>query len=113
MSFSQFFKMRFRNVFMVYGTLLTIMVWVLSDPDLGFVQNLPFGSSTAGTFIILLKSVIYVAALHLSRRALVDYLDLEEYFLKAKETAQGAGLATLAVGLIMVAIAIVILAAKL
>ena len=49
--------------------------------------------------------------LHLARKALADYIDLEEYFKKALMTPEGAGLALIGIGLIMVSISLVILAA--
>lgn len=103
--------MRFRNIFIGIGSLLTILVLLMSDPDGGFVQNLPFGAGTLATLIILVSSILYVGLLHISRKALLDYLDLEEYFKKAIQTPEGAGLALIGVSLMMVSISLVILAA--
>lgn len=103
--------MRFRNVFLLIGSLLTIVVLFMSDPDSGLVQNLPFGGGTVALLIVLVTSILYVGMLHLSRRALMDYIDLEVYFKKALMSPEGAGLAIIGVGLMMVAIALVILAA--
>ena len=107
------FTMRFRNVFLAMGSLLTVLVLFLSDPDGGFVQNLPFGSGTVTTLITLLSSVLYVGFLHFSRKALLDYIDLEDYFKKALESSQGSGLALIAVGLVMVSISMVVIASAL
>lgn len=103
--------MRFRNVFIGIGSLLTIIVLLLSDPDGGFVQNLPFGSGTLSVLIILVSSILYVGLLHLARKGLIDYIDLEQFFKKAFQTPEGSGLAIIGVGLIMISISIVILAA--
>lgn len=103
--------MRFRNVYMVVGSSLVLLLWILSDPDLGLIQSLPIGASTVATLVMLLKTVLYVAALHLSRKALMDYIDLEVYFKKALGTSTGSGHALVAVGLINIAIAIIIYAA--
>lgn len=99
-------KLRFRNVYMVLGSFLVLCVWVLSDPDAGLIRDLPFGASTVATVIILLKSVLYVGMLHISRKALIDYVDLKPYFDKALQTSEGAGRALIAVSLIMIAIAL-------
>lgn len=104
-------QMRFRHVYMGLGSFLTLLLWLLSDPDTGFIENLPFGASTVATIVILLKSVFYVALLHLSRRALLDYIDLNTYFQKALQTSEGAGRALMAVAIIMVSISIVMFAA--
>lgn len=103
--------MRFRNIFIGIGSLLVIILLLLSDPDGGLVQNLPFGAGTLSTIIILVVSILYVGLLHYSRKALLDYLDLEEFFNKAKLTPEGSGLAIIGIGLIMVSVSIVILAA--
>jgi hypothetical protein len=103
--------MRFRNVYMGLGSSLVIFIWLLSDPDTGILQSLPMGASTIATLIISLKTVLYVAILHISRKALVDYLDLKSVFEKAVATSQGAGYVAIAIGLFNVAIAIVIYAA--
>ena len=103
--------MRFRHVFMGIGSILTVAVLLLSDPDGGLVQNLPYGSGTVSLLITLLISILYVGVLHLARKGLFDYLDLSVFFKKALETSQGSGLALIAVGLAMVSISVVILAA--
>lgn len=103
--------MRFRHVFMGIGSVLIILILVLTDPQNNVITDLPFGSGTLATLIILWTSVLYIALLHAGRRSLIDYVDLELYFRKALLTPEGAGAALIGVGLMMVAIAIVILAA--
>lgn len=100
--------MRFRYIYMGLGTILITLIMILSDPDLGIIKNLPIGAGTLATFIILLKSILYVGALHLSRRALIDYVDLKKYFKMALQSSTGSGSAIVGVGLIMISISIVI-----
>ena len=102
--------MRFRHLLLGLGSILTIAVLLLSDPDNGVIQNLPFGSGTVSTLIILLTSILYIGLLHLGRKSLMDYIDLEQYFKKALSSSEGSGLAIIGVGTMMVAIAIVIFA---
>ena len=103
--------MRFRHIFLTLGSVLTLLVLFLSDPDLGFISNLPFGAGTLTILVVLVSSVLYIGLLHLARKALFDYLDLAEFFRKAIQTPEGSGLALIAVAIAMVAIAIAILAA--
>ncbi len=103
--------MRFRTIYMVIGSLLTLAVLFLSDPDSQLITSIPYAASTLTILIVLMSSILYVALLHLSRRALMDYLDLSKYFAKALQTSEGSGLAIIGVGLIMISVAIVILAA--
>lgn len=103
--------MRFRHIFLGIGGLLTVVVLLISDPDFLFIQNLPFGSGTASTLIILVTSILYIGLLHIARKGLFDYIDLEVFFKKALESSEGAGKALISVAIAMVAIAIVILAA--
>ena len=103
--------MRFRTIYMGIGSLLTVLVLLLSDPDNHFISNLPVGGGTLTILIVLMSSILYVGLLHLSRRALMDYVDLSRFFTKALQSPEGSGLAIIGVGLIMVSISIVILAA--
>lgn len=106
-----FKKIRFRHLYMGLGSLIALAVYVATDPDLGLLNSLPVGASTVATLVVLLRSVYFIAMLHLSRRALFDYIDLERYFAKAISTAQGAGLALVSVSIAMLAIALTIFAA--
>ncbi len=103
--------MRFRHVYMGLGTFFVLVLSMMTDPDSGFVQSLPFGAGTVATLVILLKAILYTGFLHLTRKGLLDYFDYQEFINKAKETSEGAGSALIGVGLYIVAMAIVIFAA--
>lgn len=103
--------MRFRHVFLTLGSILTLFLLLLSDPDSRFVTGLPFGAGTLTILIVLVSSILYIGLLHLARKALFDYLDLQVLAAKAIESPHGAGLVLVAVAIAMVSISIVILAA--
>lgn len=103
--------MRFRNVFMLIGGLLVITIMFLTDPDGGLLSKVYFGSSTISTLIIALMAILYISLLHIGRKGLLDYINLEEIYKKCMLTPESAGLFAIAVGLIHVAIAICIYAA--
>lgn len=103
--------MQFRHIFLGVGSFLTILVLLLSDPDSGLVTNLPFGAGTLTILVILVSSILYIGLLHLGRKAIMDYIDLKEFFEMALRTPEGAGAAIVGIGLMMVSISIVILAA--
>lgn len=103
--------MRFRDIFLVLGSILTITLLLLSDPDSELVTSLPFGGGTLTILIVLVSSILYIGLLHLARKALLDYIDLQDFFRMALKSPHGAGLALVAVSIMMVSIAIVILAA--
>ena len=103
--------MRFRDIYLGVGSVLVLAVVFMSDPSVGLISQLPFGSSTLGLIINIIISLFYIGLLHYSRKALIDYIDLEVFFKKALESSQGAGMALIGVGLIMVSIALVIVAA--
>lgn len=103
--------MRFRYVYMGIGSILVVLLLLTADPDSGIISNLSFGASTLASLLVMLNIILYTAALHLSRKALLDYLDLEEFFKRAYTTPEGAGRATQAIAIIMLAIAVVIYAA--
>ncbi len=102
--------MRFRHIYTIVGSLFVLALWLFTDPDLGFIQNMEYGASTLATLVIMAKALLYVTLLHYSRKALFDYLDLEEHFIKTKEEPVASGLALIAVSIFAVAIAIVIYA---
>ncbi len=104
-------NIRFRYLFLGFGSFLVFLIYVLSDPDLGWFKNLPIGSGALSTIIVLLASVMYVGFLHLSRKALFDYLDFQEIAERAKQTSIGAGLLAVAISIAMVAISLAIMAA--
>lgn len=103
--------MRFRDIFLGVGSVLVLSLLLLSDPQSGIIAQLPFGAATLGLILNIVVSLFFIGLLHLARKALVDYIDLEVFFKKAIETSTGAGLAVLAVSVIMVSISIVIYAA--
>jgi hypothetical protein len=103
--------MRFRNVFLGIGALLVILILMLTDPSTGAVRQLPFGAGALATLVTLFVAILYVGFLHISRKGLLDYIDVQVFFEKALETPQGAGLALIAVGLYTIAFSIVVFAA--
>ena len=103
--------MRFRDVYITIGSLLVLALWIVSDPDLGLITEMSFGASTIATLVILLKSILYVGLLHFSRKALLDYVDLQKVIEKAVQSSDGAGNVVIGIGLMMIAIAIVMFAA--
>ena len=85
--------LRFRNVFMIGGTLIVMVYLYLSDPN-GGNMTIPFLAKLA-------TPVVAVWFAHLARRALFDYADMEALMKKARETATGAGLTFLGLCLII------------
>jgi hypothetical protein len=103
--------MRFRHLFIGMGSILVILALVFSDPDSGYIENLTIGAGAISIVINLAISVLYIGLLHLSRKALIDYVDFKTFFKKALQSSEGAGMAIIGIGLIMVSISIVITAA--
>lgn len=103
--------MRFRSLFVGLGSLLVLLVVFFSDPTVGLISQLPIGSGTVGVIVNILISLWYVCLLHVCRKGLFDYIDLEVFFKKSMETAEGSGMALIAVAVSMVSIAMVIIAA--
>ena len=102
---------RFRYTYMFLGSLVVLLALVSADPEVGLLRQLPFGAPVVATILRLAMIVVFVTAMHLSRKGLFDYIDLSEYFEKAKEEPIGAGLALVAVAIVMNAIASLIQAA--
>lgn len=79
--------LRFRNVFMIGGTIIVMLYLFISDPN-GGNMTIPFLAKLA-------TPIVAVWFAHLARRALFDYADMELLLKKARETATGAGLSFL------------------
>lgn len=109
--FQKLLDLRFRHKYMILGSILVTLLWVITDPSIGIITALPFGASTIATILVLLKVVLYVGMLHISRLALFDYINMSDVFRKAVTNAQGAGLAAIAISIAMLAISITMFAA--
>ena len=83
---------RRRNLVLIGGSLLVISLLFLTDPD--------NGSLTLAYLQQLSTPVIAVWFAFLARKALFDYLDVEDVFKKAMETATGAGYVFLGICLV-------------
>ena len=87
--------MRFRHLYMGFGTAVAIGALLLSDPDNGV--------STVLLLISLLTPLLAVVFAHLSRKALHDYpeADMQTLFKRAGEHPIGAGLALVALSIVL------------
>lgn len=103
--------LRFRNIYMYGVTLLVLLSLFILDPDSGFLTDLKWGASTIASVLIIMKSVLGTALLHVTRKAFFDYIDMGDIYDKVmadKESSTGASLFAVAVGLFAVAFAIII-----
>lgn len=87
--------MRFRHLFLLVGTGLVLSALLFTDPDGGL-----------STGMLLLSTVTPIIALlfaHLARKALFDYpeADAQRLFSKAVEGSTGAGLALVALSIVI------------
>lgn len=85
---------RFRNIFLILGSIAIVAYLYISDPNPGYGKTLVF----LGT---LATPVIAVFFSHLARKALFDYLDMGQLYRKAKETATGSGLVFLGICIVI------------
>ncbi len=85
---------RFRNVFLVLGSVAIVAYMYISDPNPGYGRTLVFLASLA-------TPVVAVLFAHFARKALFDYLDMGQLYRKAKETATGSGLVFLGVCIVV------------
>lgn len=103
-------KPRFRVTYIWIVGLIVIGLSLLTDPDTGFIRELPFGAGTVATLIVMSRAILYCGLLHFSRKGLMDYFDMEEAWDRAKQEpmaaamfAVGAGMYTIAMGLVVIA----------
>lgn len=105
--------MRFRDLYVIFGSILTVILLVLSDPDLGLVQNLGIGAGTINTLVFLFKGILGCALLYITRKAMQDYpeADFQNLGSRARATPEGAGLYAVANAIMTLAYAVVIIGA--
>ena len=98
--------MRYRDYFMVIGSLVVLLALFATDPDSGILQALPFGGSTIAGLLIFSKALIALAFAHYGRKVLFDYKEgnFQQAAAKALESPTGAGLLTIAFAIIFFAL---------
>lgn len=106
------FWLRFRNAYAVYGTIIVLAVWILSDPDHGKLGQFKFSASTVNMILYALRSVIFSSILLITGKAMLDYNEAKFDVLgkKAIQEPLGAAVFAIAVSLKYIAFAIVIAA---
>lgn len=90
--------MRIRTLFTVAGSLIVLAALFFTDPD--------HGLATLMVLLGLATCFLAVAMTHVTRKALFDYVeaDMRALFAKARESAVGAGLALIALAIVMYAL---------
>ncbi len=104
-------KLRFRYVYMLFGSLLILGALFVTSPDQEILTNLSYGAGFIATIVLMLRAVLYVAILHYSRKALFDYINIEELYDKAKLEPTAAAIAMLSVSVSLIAVSMLIVAA--
>ena len=91
-------RLRFRHIFITLGSLAVVGALYATDPD--------HGVSTSMLLLSIVTPVIAVLFAHMARKALFDYpeADAQNLFEKAKESPVGAGLALVALAIVLAAL---------
>ena len=91
-------RLRFRHIFITLGSLAVVGALYATDPD--------HGVSTSMLLLSIVTPVIAVLFAHMARKALFDYpeADAQNLFGKAKESPVGAGLALVAMAIVLAAL---------
>ncbi len=105
--------MRFRDLYVVFGSILTLVLLTVTDPDLGWVANLGIGAGTINSLVFLFKGTLGCTLLYVTRKAMMDYpvADFEELGKRAQLSPEGAGYYAIAIAIKTLAFAIVIIGA--
>lgn len=103
-------KLRFRNTYIVIGSLLVLFVLAATAPDAALISQLPIGAGTINFIINIVKGSIGASLLYITGRAMMDYpaADFEKLGLLARKSPEGAGKFAMAVAINKLAYAIVI-----
>lgn len=103
--------MKNRKSIAYMSLILSSLLWILFDPNQGFVQDLPFGSTLAVLILYLSRAVFFWTAAHLMRKTMFPYVDFKKVYESSITTSTGAGLFSVGFGLIMIAVSVVVFAA--
>ncbi len=87
---------RKRNLVLIGGSLLVIMFLYHTDPN--------DGALTLSFLQQLTTPIVAVWFAYAARKALFDYVDMEELYAKAKDSATGAGIAFLGICVVFFAL---------
>ena len=96
---------------MMTGLMIMVVSWILTDPDLGLINDLPFGSNLVTVFTYASRAMILIALLHYCRKAVSDYFDMETAWRSVKDNPMAVAIYTLAIAVMTTAFATVIAAA--
>lgn len=107
--------MRARNLYVIVGSILVLLLWLVSDPDLNLIENLPFGSGTVVMLLYTVRGILLASMVYVTRKAMFDYpeADFQSLGSIAKREPVGAALYAIAISISTLAFAIVIAAAAL
>jgi hypothetical protein len=102
--------MRYRNIFFILGLSLVATLWLLTDPDNGWIQNIPFGAGLLALITTIITALVGIVFLYLIRRGMHDYpiADFEKLGIKASKEPIGAGLFAIAISIMVLAYSIII-----
>ena len=91
-------RFRFRHIFTIGGSAVVVAALLLTDPD--------HGLSTGALLLSLAVPFLALLLAHWARKALFDYgeADMRRLFAEAKTTSVGAGLALVALAIILAAL---------
>ncbi len=93
-----------RRWYMFLGAAITVLILLMTDPDGGLVQHLPFGATTISWIIQVTRGLFIVSLAHITVSAITSWNPAAEILRlvrKASETSTGAGLAALAMAIIL------------
>lgn len=90
--------MRNRHLLTYLGSVFIVLLWIFTDRDISILKEL---NSTFITAIGLITPIVVVTLSHAVRKALFDYLDMKELYLKAKENPISSSIVFLSICIVL------------
>lgn len=93
-----------RRWYLFFGAILVVAMLFATDPDGGLVQHLPFGSTTVAWLILVLRGLLVCTLAHITICSFFSWnpaADLVTLVRNAAVTPTGAGLALIAIAIIL------------
>ena len=90
---------------------MAVALLVVTDPDFGVVQHLSIGSGTIISLVFLMKGIMGITMLNISRKFVIDYsiANMEALGEAASATPIGAAIYAVAISIMTLAFAIVMI----
>jgi hypothetical protein len=97
---------RKRDIGLYVLTFFIVGLMLITDPDVGIIQNMSIGSGVLATVTLIVRCMLVICMIHWGRKIALPYFDFSDTLAVARKTPEGAGLALIAVSVMCLAFSV-------